>query len=241
VRRGTACVLLLMLAARGAGCGSGSGSDTSKQDAVARAHTAALARAQAVLHARRMTLGRQVFAHFCESCHTLAGKHFTGPIIEFEAPNLDEVRVKRDYVRYRIEFGGPSMATFVREMPRAQFDALVEYVTETAGRNVVDNGNQPAEVLAAGKLVFAQHCAACHAIAGRAATGRPTFPGTDFTLAKPSERWILKRLNSGILPTEPMMPSFRGKLTDAQMRAVATYVTAVAKEGPEAPVPRPAE
>jgi len=229
VRRATACVLLLALALAGGGCGSNS----SERDEAA----AAQARAEARAHARRMEIGRRVFARHCASCHTLAGRRYTDPIIEWEAPNLDEVRLKRDYVRYRVELGGPAMASFSTELSRAEFGALIDYVTETAGRNAKDDGDQPAALLAQGKQVFSQQCAGCHAIAGRDRTGRPTLPGMDFNLIKPSERYVIERMKEGVLPdeAEPVMPSFRGKLSGAQMRAVAAYVMAVAKEGPEAP------
>ncbi|MFL5817064.1 MAG: c-type cytochrome [Conexibacter sp.] len=229
MRRATACALLLALALAGGGCGSNS---SERDDAAA----AARARAEARAHARRMEIGRRVFTQRCGTCHTLGGRRFTQPIIEWEAPNLDEVKLKRHYVRYRVEFGGPAMASFTAELSRAEYRALIDYVTETAGGNVRDDGDQPAALLAQGKQVFAQQCAGCHAIAGRAATGRPTYPGMDFNLIKPSERWVIKRIKTGVLPDEPepVMPSFRGRLSDAQMRAVAAYVSAVAKEGPEA-------
>ena len=146
MRRATACVLLLVLALAG-GCGS----DSSKDDAAA----AARARAEVRAHARRMELGRRVFAEHCDTCHTLAGRHYTGPIIEWEAPNLDEVRLKRAYVRSRVETGGPAMASFSGELSSAEFRAVVDYVTETAGRNVADDGDQPEELLAEGERVFA--------------------------------------------------------------------------------------
>lgn len=218
--------MLLIALALAAGCGS----DSSNDDAAA-----ARARAEARAHARRMELGRRVFEARCLSCHTLAGRRFTEPIIEWEAPNLDEVKLEREYVRYRVDFGGPAMASFVSELSRAEYDAIVDYVTETAGSNVVDDGDQPAEQLAEGRALFAQQCAACHAIAGRAMTGRPSYPGMDFSLVKPSERFVIQKMKTGVVPEEPLMPSFRGKLTDRQMRAVAAYVTAVAKEGPAAP------
>jgi mono/diheme cytochrome c family protein len=229
VRRATACVLLLSLALAG-GCGS----DSSREDAAA---AAARARAQAARHARAMAVGRRVFGEKCASCHTLAGRHYSAPITEWEAPNLDEVQLKRAYVRYRVETGGPAMASFSGELSSAKLEALVDYVTETAGRNVVDDGDQSEDLLAQGEQLYTQNCAACHSIAGRDRTGRPVYPGMDFNLIKPSERFVLKRMMSGVLPDEkePLMPSFRGKLSDAQMRAVAAYVTAVAKEGPEAP------
>jgi len=183
-----------------------------------------------------MELGRHVFVEHCGTCHTLAGRRFSEPIIEWEAPNLDEVKLKRAYVRSRVESGGPAMAAFA-ELPSAEFRAVVDYVTETAGRNVSDDGDQPEELLADGEQVFAQNCAVCHAIAGRDRTGRPVYPGMDFNLIKPSERYVIQRINAGVAPDEdePLMPSFRGKLSSAQMRAVAAYVAAVAKEGPEAP------
>lgn len=229
-RRMLAACLLGLLVTGAVGCGG----DSSQSDA-----DAARARAQAAAHARQMALGRRVFATHCQSCHTLAGRRYEGEIIEFEAPNLDEVRLNRKYVEQRVETGGPAMASFRGEIPEDGYRAVIAYVTEAAGRSVVDDGDQPADLLAQGKEVFQQNCAGCHAIEGRAANGRPIYPGTDFTLAKPSERMVVQKVTHGILPEEPMMPSFRGKLTPAQVRAVAAYVTAEAGEGPIAPQPYP--
>lgn len=232
MRRATACVMLMVLAL--AGCGS----DSSKEDAAA-----ARARIEARAHARRMELGRRVFADRCAMCHTLAGRHYTEKPVEWEAPDLDEVQLKRSYVKYRVDFGGPAMASFTQELAPAEYRAVIDYVTETAGRNVVDHGDHPAELLAEGRRLFAQNCAGCHAIEGKAPTvrtvpgGRVIFTGMDFTLLKPSERYVYRTMKHGILPEEPFMPSFKGKLSERQMRAVAAYVTAVAKEGPEAPPP----
>ncbi|HEU4701565.1 MAG TPA: c-type cytochrome [Conexibacter sp.] len=230
MRRATACVLLLVLAL--AGCGS----DAKDEQAAA---AAARARAKAQAHARRMEIGRRLFGKHCASCHTLEGRPFTGPIIEWKAPNLDHVQLERPYVRERVEYGGPAMASFVSGFSEAQFEALVDYITETAGREVVDDGGQPAELISRGRALFAQHCAACHGIEGRAMLGRPTYGGMDFNRLKPSERFVIARMTSGVLPDdpEPLMPSFTGRLTRAQMHAVAAYVTAVANEGPNAPPP----
>ncbi len=231
VRRATTCVLLLALAL--AGCGSGD----SKEDAAAAA-----ARARA--HARRMEIGRRVFARHCQSCHTLAGTRYTVRPFEWEAPNLDEVRLKRKYVEGRIAGGGPAMASFSGEMSEAELRALADYVTETAGGHVVDSGDQPAELVTQGRELFAQNCAACHAIEGRNMTGEPEFPGMDFNLIKPSEWYVMYMMKRGVLPDDPhqpLMPRFTRRLTEAEMRAVAIYVNAVAKEGPEAPAPKPAE
>lgn len=226
MRRATACVMLLALALAG-GCG-----DSSRDE-----EAAARARIEARAHARRMELGRRVFAEHCDGCHTLAGRHYTDPITEWEAPDLDEVQMKRPYVRFRMDYGGPAMASFADALSRAEYRAIIDYVTETAGRNVVDSGDHPQELLDEGERLYEQNCAACHAIAGRDRTGRPVYHGMDFNLVKPSERFVIEKIKKGVLPDdpEPLMPSFRGKLSAAQMRAVAAYVTAVAKEGPEAP------
>ncbi|HEX7292006.1 MAG TPA: c-type cytochrome [Conexibacter sp.] len=230
MRRATAWVLLLALALV-AGCG-----DSSREDAAA----AARARAKAARHARQMALGRRVFGEHCDTCHTIEGRRYTQRPFEWEAPNLDEVSLKRHYVEARVSGGGPAMASFASEMSPADFRALVDYVTETAGGNVVDDGGQPERPVAEGRQLFAQNCAACHAIEGRSATGRPTYPGIDFTLVKPSERYVIYMMKRGVLPGDPggeLMPRFTSRLTGAQMRAVAAYVNAVAKEGPEAPPP----
>jgi len=224
VRRAMACVLLLVLAL--AGCGSGSSRDDER--------AAARARAEARAHARRMEIGRRVFAKNCTGCHTLNGRRYRDPIFEWEAPNLDHVKLQRRYVEFRVETGGPNMASFQTGLSAAEFRAIVDYVVETAGSRVVDDGNQPQDLLDQGRQIFDQNCAACHGIAGNEMTGRPTYPGIDFNLVKPSERFVIARMKEGVLPEEnpPLMPIFTGRLSDAEMRAVATYVTAVAKEGP---------
>ena len=219
-----ACALTLLALPGAAGCG-----ESGDEEAAARA------RAAAARHARLMAAGREVFAEYCESCHTMEGKHYTKPVIEWEAPNLDEVRLKRKYVEYRIEYGGPAMASFSREIPEEGIRAIIAYVTETAGRNVVDDGDQPAEEIDAGREVFAANCARCHGIEGRELTGEPVYRGVDFNLVKPSVRLVREKARRGIAEEVGIMPSFGRSLSDAELDAVATYVNAVAAEGPEAP------
>src|SRR5829696_5004485 len=119
VKRATACVLLLILALGASGCGS------SKEDEAA----AARKRAAAAAHARSVEIGSRAFEEHCHACHTIAGRRFTRPIVEFLAPNLDEVRLKRGYVQFRVDVGGPAMASFSTEMSRAEYDGLIDYVT----------------------------------------------------------------------------------------------------------------
>lgn len=218
MRRATACVLLLALALAG-GCGS----DNSKRDEAA---AAARARAKAARQARLMADGRKVFASRCALCHTIEGRIAHPTFIESPIPNFDEVKPKADYVHERVESGGFDMPSIGPELSPAQFDAVVAYVAGVAGSRVADPGASTQQ-LATGEQVFRGNCQRCHAIGGRSLTTRPQFPGTDFNRVKPSEQLVMRQALRGI-PEE--MPSFRGKLTRAQLQAVAAYVTTTAGE-----------
>jgi mono/diheme cytochrome c family protein len=217
VRRATACVLLLVLALAG-GCGS----DSSKDDAAA----AARARAKAARQARLVAAGRGVFAKTCASCHDIEGHVAHPTFIESPIPNLDQVQPRAEYVRERVENGGFDMASFSGELSPAQIHAVVAYVVDVAGSKIAEPGAD-AQQLAMGEQVFRGNCERCHAIGGRRATGRPTFPGTDFNRVKPSQEMVMKQALRGIPDS---MPSFRGRLTRAQLQAVAAYVTTTAGE-----------
>jgi len=217
VRRATAFALLLLLALV-AGCGS----DSSRNDAAARARAAARQQAQ---HARLVAAGRSVFAQHCASCHTMEGRVAHPTFIESTIPNLDEVRPEAPYVRERVRIGGFDMPSLETELSEREFDAVVAYVVDVAGRRVAEP-QADAHQLALGRQVFDQHCQSCHGIDGRRATGRPQFPGTDFNRVKPSEEFVIRQALRGI---EGSMPSFRGKLTRAQLEAVAAYVTTTAR------------
>jgi cytochrome c oxidase cbb3-type subunit III len=219
VRRGTACVLLLLAMALAAGCGSGS----AKQDAA----RAARARAAARLHAKRMVAGRRLFAKNCASCHTLAGRVAHPTFIESPIPNLDEVKPRVAYVVSRAETGGFDMPGFQGQLAREDIAAVATYVAEASGGRIADVGREDGATLSLGGQMFSQHCQRCHGIGGQKATNKPPppYPGTDFNLVKPSQQMVMERARRGI-PGE--MPSFRGKLTPAQLHALAVYVTATA-------------
>lgn len=217
MRRATACVLLLVLAF--AGCGS----DNSKDQAAA---AAARARAKAARQARLVKAGEPVFKQHCALCHTIEGRTAHPTFIESTIPNLDEVKPRAEYVRERLDIGGIDMPTIAGELSRAEYDAVIAYVTEVSGSKITEPDADERQ-LAMGEQIFTSRCASCHAISGRRATGRPTFPGTDFNKVKPSEAFVIRQALRGI---PEAMPSYRGKLTREQLRAVAAYVTANAGE-----------
>ncbi len=217
MRRATACVLLLVLAL--AGCGS----DSSRDDQVA---AAARARARAARQARLVAAGKPVFQKHCALCHTIEGRTAHPTFIESTIPNLDEVKPRAEYVRQRVDEGGIDMPTISAELRAGELEAVVAYVAGVSGSKVTAPQTD-AQELAMGRSIFEDHCAACHAISGRSATTRPTFPGTDFNNVKPNEAFVIRQALRGI---EGSMPSYRGKLTRAQLHAVAAYITTNAGE-----------
>ena len=74
---------------------------------------------------------------------------------------------------------------------------------------------------AEGKQVFTQNCKGCHTLKDAGATGSV---GPNLDDLKPPKATVVRQVNNGGGP----MPAFKGKLTDAQINAVSTYVSTVA-------------
>ncbi len=174
-----------------------------------------------------MALGARVFAERCHRCHTLFGERPPVPPFENGAPSLDEVKPEAAYVRERIDRGGFGMATFAQEIPLDEQRAIERYVFEVAGWRVElpRSGDADPAQLRQGEQVFRSNCQGCHQIDGRSPTGDPTYPGTNFDEVRPSEWLVRHRAHNGL---GVWMPAFKHKLSDAQIRAVARYVNAVA-------------
>lgn len=78
------------------------------------------------------------------------------------------------------------------------------------------------EEVTAGKQVFATAgCAACHTLSAANATGKV---GPDLDQVKPAQQLVIDRVTNGL----GAMPSFKGKLSADQIRAVAAYVSTTA-------------
>jgi mono/diheme cytochrome c family protein len=71
---------------------------------------------------------------------------------------------------------------------------------------------------AAGKVVFANNCATCHGATGMGGNGGPDL--TTRPAAK-QDAAVIKQVENG----GGGMPAFKGQLTDAQIKAVAAYVS----------------
>ena len=91
--------------------------------------------------------------------------------------------------------------------------------SSSSTQSTSSGGTQSAS--AQGKQVFTQNCKGCHALKDAAATGSV---GPNLDDLAPDKSTVVRQVNNGGGP----MPAFKGKLTDAQISAVATYVSTVA-------------
>jgi mono/diheme cytochrome c family protein len=74
---------------------------------------------------------------------------------------------------------------------------------------------------AQGKTVFTANCKGCHTLKDASATGSV---GPNLDDLKPDQATVKRQVENGGGP----MPAFKGKLSDAQIQAVSTYVSTVA-------------
>jgi mono/diheme cytochrome c family protein len=176
----------------------------------------------------------------CASCHTLADAKAVGVV----GPNLDDAfesdkqqgfseQTIKDVVRGQIAYPEEPMPA---NLYRGQ-DArdIATYVAMCAGNptcGVTAEGAPPATTTTApppgggaqanGKQVFeTAGCSGCHTLKDAGATGNV---GPNLDDLKPSKATVAHQVEVG----GGAMPSFKGKLSDAQIQAVAAYVSSVA-------------
>jgi mono/diheme cytochrome c family protein len=90
--------------------------------------------------------------------------------------------------------------------------------TETA---TTDTQSTTESASAAGKEVFTQNCGSCHTLSDAGTSGQV---GPNLDDLKPSESKVVSQVNAG----GGAMPSFKGTLSEAQIKAVASYVSGAA-------------
>jgi cytochrome c6 len=94
-----------------------------------------------------------------------------------------------------------------------------------AGCGGSDNGGSSSPDNQAGAKVFSDAgCKNCHTLKAAGASGTV---GPNLDKLQPSSDLVVKQVNTG----GGAMPSFKGKLSDAQIKAVADYVSANAGKG----------
>jgi cbb3-type cytochrome c oxidase subunit III len=164
--------------------------------------------------------GKTLFQQNCGSCHTLADAGSNGTI----GPNLDDAFAssrKQGYKQTTIEqVVADQIRLATGQMPAnivkgADVDAVAAYVAGVAG--VPGMGAN----LTSGKDIFAANCGSCHTLADAGTTGKV---GPNLDQLMPDLARVQRQVTNG----GAVMPAFKGKLTPAQIKAVAKYVSSVA-------------
>jgi cbb3-type cytochrome c oxidase subunit III len=173
--------------------------------------------------------GQKLFtgAGTCSACHTLAAAGSSGTI----GPNLDNAfradrqqgfgqtaieNVVLDQIRLgsgEVIGGTPMPANLVHGQDAVDVAA---YVASVAGTGPATSGT-PAQVGNNGEAIFKTNCASCHTLKAAAATGTV---GPNLDQLKPKQAIVVHQVTNG----GAVMPAFKGKLTPAQIQAVAAFV-----------------
>jgi cbb3-type cytochrome c oxidase subunit III len=194
--------------------------------------------AQADTHA-----GQQLFSQKCAACHTLAAANASGTI----GPNLDDAFAtarKQGYADSSIEnvvldqirLGSGQVATYTtNKKVTAQTPMPANLVKGQDARNVAayvasvaGTGSSSSTDLASlgtnGEAIFkGAGCSGCHTLAAAGATGT-VGPNLDQLAPQLTSAIVAKQVTNG----GTIMPAFKGKLTAAQIQAVAKYVSSSA-------------
>ncbi len=214
--RGGLLGVALLLAAGGGGCGTGGLSEGGSASS-----------------------GAPLFIQKCGGCHTLRAAGTQGTI----GPNLDDAFAQdrkdgipdstiQNVVHDQIKYPAPEkISVAVPAMPKnlvkgEDADSVAAYVASVAaveGAPVATPPPAPPPTgggggAADGKAIFSSNCVSCHTLAAAGATGTI---GPNLDEAKPDEALVKERVTNGM----GVMPSFKGKLTAAQIDAVAQFVS----------------
>jgi mono/diheme cytochrome c family protein len=177
----------------------------------------------------------------CASCHVLADAGSTGTV----GPNLDDafssdkqqgfsVQSMEDLIRGQIAYPEAPMPANLFSGQDAN-DVAVYIATCSGNPNCGVTAEKPPTTTAAatttttaagagpnGKDIFASAgCTSCHTLKDAGSTGTV---GPNLDQLKPSETAVEKQVTNG----GAVMPAFKGRLTPAQIKAVAEYVARVA-------------
>jgi cbb3-type cytochrome c oxidase subunit III len=187
-----------------AGCGTGGKAESSGTD---------------------QTNGSKLFTAKCSGCHTLAAANAHGTV----GPNLDDAfgadkkqgfkqSTIQNVVLLQIRQPSPPMPKNLVKGQDAQ--DVAAYVATASGTGST-SGSSPSALGTNGKKIFTNECASCHTLKDAGTTGTV---GPNLDQLKPSQTIVAHQVTVGGGP----MPAFKGTLSDAQIQAVATYVSSVA-------------
>ena len=165
--------------------------------------------------------GAKLFTSKCAACHTLAAANASGTI----GPNLDDAfRADKqqgfkqsaivNVVLDQIRLANPPMPKNLYTGQEAE--DVAAYVAGAAGTGKA-NAPSPAKLGTDGKAIFKAECSSCHTLKAAGATGTV---GPNLDQLKPAEPIVVRQVTNG----GAIMPAFKGKLSPAQIQAVAKFV-----------------
>jgi cbb3-type cytochrome c oxidase subunit III len=175
-------------------------------------------------HADQAT-GQKLFTAKCAGCHTLAAAGAQGTV----GPNLDDafaadrkqgfaessiVNVVLDQIRV------PSPPMPKNLVTGQDAEDVAAYVGAVAGKGGV-SAKPPSQLGTNGKAIFQAECSSCHTLKAAGATGTV---GPNLDQLKPSFAIAQHQVEVG----GGVMPAFKGKLSQAQIDAVAKFVSSSA-------------
>jgi cbb3-type cytochrome c oxidase subunit III len=160
----------------------------------------------------------------CGGCHVLAAAGTSGTV----GPNLDDAfRADRkqgfkestiqNVVLDQIREPSPPMPKNLVTGQDAQ--DVAAYVAAVAGTG--QPAKSPQQLGNNGKTIFQSECSSCHTLKAANATGTI---GPNLDQLKPSDAIVQHQVEVG----GGVMPAFKGKLTPAQIKAVAQFVSSSA-------------
>ena len=175
--------------------------------------------------------GQKLFTGTCGACHTLAAAGTSGTI----GPNLDDAfrgdraqhfkqSTIQNVVLDMIRLGSGPVAGSA-SMPAHLFSGenaqdVAAYVASVAGLGNATS-TPPSQLGTDGKAIFKADCASCHTLKAAASTGTI---GPNLDQLKPPLATVVHQVTNG----GAVMPAFKGKLSPAQIQAVAKFVSSSA-------------
>jgi cbb3-type cytochrome c oxidase subunit III len=188
--------------------------------------------------------GQQLFTQSCGSCHTLSAAGTSGTI----GPNLDNAfaadvqegypqSVIENVVLDQIRLGSGPIATYTTSKkftPQTPMPAnilegqdardVAAYVASVAGQSGYTTSASFASLGTDGEKIFkGAGCSGCHTLAAAGATGT-VGPNLDQLASTLTVAIVAQQVTNG----GAVMPAFKGKLSPAQIQAVAKYVSSSA-------------
>ena len=188
--------------------------------------------------------GQQLFSEKCGACHTLQAAGTSGTI----GPNLDNAfaaSVAQGYKQSSIEnlvldqirLGSGTVVTYTTNKKFTPGTPMPAYIVK--GEDAIDVAAYVASVAGQGgftssasfasfgtdgaKIFKGAGCAGCHTLAAAGSTGT-VGPNLDQLASVLTVAVVAKQVTNG----GAVMPAFKGKLSAAQIQAVAQYVASSA-------------